>query len=150
MRRLFFCVLVVCISVAVIGCAKKEAAVGEGQEPMSMESLGTMNATAVATPEMKPAVTPTAEETKLEPLPPPGPYKPTATEIQAALKNAGYYTGAVDGKIGPLSRKAIEDFQKANGLAADGKVGSKTWAVLSPYLNPAPTPATTEKTTKKR
>jgi peptidoglycan hydrolase-like protein with peptidoglycan-binding domain len=55
-------------------------------------------------------------------------------DIQTALKNAGYYAGKIDGKIGPMSKKAIEDFQKANGLTADGKVGPKTWAVLGKYL----------------
>ncbi|MCM8762981.1 MAG: peptidoglycan-binding protein [Candidatus Omnitrophica bacterium] len=30
----------------------------------------------------------------------------------------------------------MEDFQKANNLKVDGKVGPKTWAVLSKYLNP--------------
>jgi peptidoglycan hydrolase-like protein with peptidoglycan-binding domain len=79
------------------------------------------------------------EEVKLEQLPPPGPYKPTSKEIQMALKNAGFYAGVVDGKIGPQSKKAITDFQKANNLQADGKVGPKTWMVLGKYLNPAPT-----------
>ncbi len=63
-----------------------------------------------------------------------GPYKPTNRHIQIALKNAGYYYGKVDGDVGPMSRKAIEDFQAANDLVADGKVGPKTWAVLSNYL----------------
>lgn len=58
-------------------------------------------------------------------------------KIQTALKNAGLYTGAVDGKIGPASRKAIETFQKNNGLTVDGKVGPKTWAALETYLNNA-------------
>lgn len=56
-------------------------------------------------------------------------------KIQTALKNAGIYQGNVDGKIGPASRKAIQKFQKSNGLKADGKVGPKTWAALEPYLN---------------
>jgi peptidoglycan hydrolase-like protein with peptidoglycan-binding domain len=43
--------------------------------------------------------------------------------------------GGIDGKIGPLTRKAIEDFQKANNLKVDGKVGPKTWAVLEKSLN---------------
>ncbi len=55
-------------------------------------------------------------------------------EIQAALKSAGFYTGEVDGKMGPRTKKAIEEFQKANGLKADGKVGPKTWAELEKYL----------------
>ena len=56
-------------------------------------------------------------------------------KIQTALKNAGLYDGAVDGKLGPKSKRAIEAFQKNHGLKADGKVGPKTWAALEPYLN---------------
>ena len=66
-------------------------------------------------------------------------------QIQTALKNANLYFGEIDGKIGVLTRKAIEEFQKASGLQVDGKVGPKTWAVLSQYLNPAPAPTTTAK-----
>jgi len=55
-------------------------------------------------------------------------------DIQAALKNAGYYTGAVDGKLGPKTKKAIEEFQAAKGLKVDGKVGPKTWAELEKNL----------------
>lgn len=56
-------------------------------------------------------------------------------KIQTALKNAGLYNGAIDGKIGPATRKAIETFQKSNNLKVDGKVGPKTWAALEPYFN---------------
>ncbi|MEW6008332.1 MAG: peptidoglycan-binding domain-containing protein [Candidatus Omnitrophota bacterium] len=59
---------------------------------------------------------------------------PTPEQIQTALKNAGFYTGTIDGKIGPKSKKAIKDFQSANGLVADGKVGKKTWAKLQAFL----------------
>jgi len=55
-------------------------------------------------------------------------------EIQTALKKAGLYTGAIDGKIGPKTKMAIEEFQKAKGLKVDGKVGPKTWAELQKYL----------------
>ena len=55
-------------------------------------------------------------------------------DIQKALKSAGFYTGMIDGKIGPRTKKAIIDFQKANGLKADGKCGPKTLAVLDKYL----------------
>ena len=55
-------------------------------------------------------------------------------DIQKALKNAGLYTGAVDGKLGPKTKKAIEEFQSSKGLKADGKVGPKTWAELEKYL----------------
>jgi peptidoglycan hydrolase-like protein with peptidoglycan-binding domain len=59
---------------------------------------------------------------------------PTAKQIQTALKNAGYYQGAIDGKIGKNTRQAIKEFQKANNLPVDGKVGKKTWVVLKDYL----------------
>jgi len=55
-------------------------------------------------------------------------------DIQRALKNAGFYAGPIDGKIGPKTRKAIEDFQRAKGLRVDGRVGPKTWAELEKYL----------------
>lgn len=55
-------------------------------------------------------------------------------KIQTALKNAGFYTGSIDGKIGPASKRAIGAFQTSKGLTADGKVGPKTWAALEPYL----------------
>lgn len=61
--------------------------------------------------------------------------KPEPKQIQQALKNAGVYTGKVDGDIGPRTKKAIEAFQAQHGLKADGKVGVKTWKVLSEYLN---------------
>lgn len=64
-------------------------------------------------------------------------------KIQTALKNAGFYTGAIDGKIGPGSKRAIEAFQTSKGLTADGKVGPKTWAALEQYLTGAVTDQTT-------
>lgn len=56
-------------------------------------------------------------------------------EIQTALKAAFFYTGNIDGKIGPKTKRAIIEFQKAKGLKADGKVGPKTWAELEKYLS---------------
>lgn len=56
-------------------------------------------------------------------------------EIQIALKNAGYYYGAIDGKIGRQSMKAIREFQKDHGLKVDGVVGAKTTKKLLPYLS---------------
>jgi murein L,D-transpeptidase YcbB/YkuD len=55
-------------------------------------------------------------------------------EIQSALKAAGFYTGNVDGKIGPKTKRSITEFQRAKGLKPDGKVGPKTWAELEKYL----------------
>ncbi|MBD3426677.1 MAG: hypothetical protein GF409_05555 [Candidatus Omnitrophica bacterium] len=56
-------------------------------------------------------------------------------EIQTALKNAGYYYGAIDGKIGRLSLKAIKQFQEDHGLKVDGIVGPRTTKELLRYLS---------------
>ena len=58
-----------------------------------------------------------------------------AKQIQKALKNAGFYQGSIDGKIGSKTREAIIKFQKANSLKADGIVGKRTSAELSKYLS---------------
>jgi len=57
-------------------------------------------------------------------------------QIQQALKNAGYYRGNLDGKIGPQTRSAIEAFQSDQGLTVDGIVGRNTWSKLKAYLSP--------------
>ena len=54
-------------------------------------------------------------------------------EVQACLKNAGFYKGEVDGVKGRKTRSAIRKFQDANGLTADGVVGKRTWEALSKY-----------------
>jgi peptidoglycan hydrolase-like protein with peptidoglycan-binding domain len=61
------------------------------------------------------------------------PDSPTKKDIQASLKSAGFYTGEVDGKMGSKTKKAIEEFQSANALVADGKVGPNTWNKLKQY-----------------
>lgn len=63
----------------------------------------------------------------------PAAIKPTTRQIQQALKNAGFYQGAIDGKMGPMTREAIREFQRVHGLVDDGVVGKKTWAKLHAY-----------------
>lgn len=58
-------------------------------------------------------------------------------DIQKALKNAGYYNGSVDGKIGSATRSAIKQFQEDQGLSADGVCGRRTWSKLQPFLEGA-------------
>lgn len=56
-------------------------------------------------------------------------------QVQRALKNAGFYQGPIDGKIGPKTKEAIIKFQKAQGLKADGIIGKRTSAALDRYLS---------------
>lgn len=50
--------------------------------------------------------------------------------IQTKLKNWGYYSGAVDGIYGAETAKAVEYFQRKNGLTADGVAGPATLRAL--------------------
>lgn len=58
----------------------------------------------------------------------------TPEKVQKALKAAGYYTGKIDGKIGPGTKAAIIAFQKSQGLRGDGIVGKRTWDALKKNL----------------
>lgn len=64
-------------------------------------------------------------------------------EVQQALKLAGFDPGPVDGRMGARTRTALRDFQLANGLEADGKVGPRTWNKLETYVDSASTSTTT-------
>lgn len=58
------------------------------------------------------------------------PAKLTDRDVQRALRAAGYYTGSIDGKIGPMTDKAIRKFQKDHGLKVDGILGPRTKRAL--------------------
>jgi len=59
---------------------------------------------------------------------------PNVRQIQVAVKNAGFNPGVIDGKMGRQTKEAIKEFQRANNLKADGKVGKNTWKLLKDYL----------------
>jgi peptidoglycan hydrolase-like protein with peptidoglycan-binding domain len=141
MKHAIVLLIAVTLCFSLMSCAKKEQTLEEMQQPMSPEDLNRLKTETQAPVPGQATVVSTTEQ-PVEPLPPSGPYSPSARDIQTALKNAGYYAGAIDGKIGPKSTAAIESFQRDNGLTADGKVGPKTWAALSRYLSTAATSGT--------
>lgn len=50
--------------------------------------------------------------------------------VQTKLRELGYYKGNIDGIYGSGTKSAVTNFQKANGLSADGIAGVKTLAAL--------------------
>jgi hypothetical protein len=46
--------------------------------------------------------------------------------VQSALQQQGYYQGEVDGLLGPQTRGAIADYQRANGLAETAAIDEPT------------------------
>lgn len=55
----------------------------------------------------------------------------SVADVQRALARAGFDPGPADGKAGKKTKSAIRQFQRSNGLGADGVVGSRTWAALN-------------------
>lgn len=51
-------------------------------------------------------------------------------DVQTKLKALGYYSGSISGSVGPLTEAAIKEFQRRNGLTADGVAGPQTIAKL--------------------
>lgn len=62
------------------------------------------------------------------------------TAIQRALVALGYDPGAIDGKPGPKTKRAIEDFQRDHGLHVDGIAGPKTIEALNGARGAQPLP----------
>jgi hypothetical protein len=51
-------------------------------------------------------------------------------QLQTRLKAAGFSPGPIDGVLGPQTRQALRQFQKANRLAATGELSQKTRQAL--------------------
>lgn len=57
-------------------------------------------------------------------------------KLQQNLKALGYYkTGSITGNYGSLTKEAVMQFQRDNGLTADGIAGSKTLAMIEKKLS---------------
>jgi len=50
--------------------------------------------------------------------------------VQAQLQRDGYYSGPIDGVLGPMTRRAIAAFQADHGLAITSAVDEPTLASL--------------------
>lgn len=55
-------------------------------------------------------------------------------ELQSKLQSLGYNVGPIDGIFGPLTEKAVMQFQKDNKLKVDGIVGPQTYEMLEKLI----------------
>ena len=69
--------------------------------------------------------------------------------LQTRLAELGFYTGSADGIFGSSTSLAVKNFQKSNGLTADGVAGQKTLEKLysSAAATATPKPTATAKAT---
>jgi hypothetical protein len=51
-------------------------------------------------------------------------------QVQQQLKTSGLYTGEVDGKLGPETKQALQQFQQQAGLQATGNLDQQTFSML--------------------
>jgi peptidoglycan hydrolase-like protein with peptidoglycan-binding domain len=112
------------------------AALRSYQQSQRLQVTGEMNPATAAIMGFDPA-------TLLASAPPPPPqpapvYALSADStriIQARLHQLGFYSGAVDAAWGPGSQTALQNFQSANGLPADGRLTKAT--VLALGIDPS-------------
>lgn len=107
---------------------------GGSKQPTPTLAAPTSNPPAVTPTNTTPATTTSrtaqAPTTSLKP----GDAGAEVTKLQRALIALGYSPGKADGSYGPGTKKAVSDFQTAQGLSADGIVGPKTLAALQQAL----------------
>ncbi len=89
---------------------------------------------AAAAPDQAPAYSSASSEPYAGVYRTPSGFELPASSVQKALKGAGFYNGEMDGKVGPDTREAVRNFQRANGLTPDGIIGKTTWNLLKKHL----------------
>ncbi|PAX59938.1 peptidoglycan-binding protein [Brunnivagina elsteri] len=103
----------------------------------------TTQATSTATPETSP------DKDKI--ILRPGNSGDEVKELQTKLKQLGFYDGVIDGGYGGGTRTAVAKFQSANGLGADGIVGTTTKEKIEAGIQQKlqPTPSSTSSASAK-
>ena len=140
-RKVFVLSLLVVFAVSLVGCAsmstvkqkdleiqglRNQVSALETQSQSKDQEINNLReALAKADEQAKPAMVQSGTEKRFSSL----------KDIQVALKNAGFYQGNIDGRIGRQTREAIKAFQKANNLKGNGKLNKRTRAALMEYLN---------------
>lgn len=73
---------------------------------------------------------------------------PTVERVQSVLKDLNFYTGSVDGRTGPATRRAVESYQRKIGLPVTGEIdtallrqlgaGDRTAGIVARPASPQP------------
>ncbi|MDO4741630.1 MAG: peptidoglycan-binding domain-containing protein [Eubacteriales bacterium] len=133
------------------GTPAKPVVTAAPQNNVNSENFVVFGATPV--PTARPVITPTpyieitptpapTPEPKYDPLRK-GDEGPEVVTLQQALAELGYLNGAADGNFGTGTQTAVKNFQKDNGLDADGIAGRMTLEALFAKSSVTPIPETT-------
>ncbi|MEE4184333.1 MAG: peptidoglycan-binding domain-containing protein [Gammaproteobacteria bacterium] len=108
------------------GCAVQPPVAGPAPaEPAAAEVVEVPPAPAPAPePVVETVAEPPGEMADIPPPPAPTWKRDDVLWIQQRLLDLGYYDGAVDGAVGPGTRKAIREYQKDQDVTADGQPSS--------------------------
>lgn len=55
---------------------------------------------------------------------------PAVLAVHRQLAHDGFYSSSIDGSFGPLTERAVREFQRRHNVPADGVVGPATWSAL--------------------
>jgi peptidoglycan hydrolase-like protein with peptidoglycan-binding domain len=64
-----------------------------------------------------------------------GENSPTIAQLQINLNKLGFKTNGTTGQFGPATDKAVQNFQKANGITVSGKIDNQTWLKITELAN---------------
>jgi len=118
------------LAIILIGLAVVGVFSGGSRHPSTRNTTTPPTTSASATPR-RPATRVASPATPLNP----GASGTQVRVLQRALVTLGYSPGTIDGAYGPVTQRALETFQAASGLTADGVLGAKTFAALAQALH---------------
>jgi peptidoglycan hydrolase-like protein with peptidoglycan-binding domain len=128
-------------TVAVIGLAFLTLACSQKQEPPPAVSGSSTPASSSSPPPLAPpqhAVKHRPSNVAMLPV-----TRETVREIQTALQRDNFYSGPIDGMIGPSTRKAITAYQRQHGLPQSAALDWPTLQQLASAAQPGNAPAAT-------
>ncbi|MDY4138006.1 MAG: peptidoglycan-binding protein [Eubacteriales bacterium] len=97
-----------------------------GTQTLSLLYSATVSGAATPTPAPTSAISLATSQTLRK-----GDVSDAVVLMQQRLISLGYLAGKADGNFGVLTYKALQEFQKANGLTVDGIAGKQTLTALS-------------------
>ena len=119
------------LAIILIGLAVVGVFSGGSRHPSASTTRTTPPPTSASTTPRRPTTRVAPPATALNP----GARGTQVRVLQRALVKLGYSPGTIDGAYGPATQRALETFQTASGLTADGVLGAKTLAALTQALH---------------